>query len=239
VGFLAFEGIIRGVEEIRSLTVEGLFEYADVRLTTDFAPPRRRVVTSGCGGGITFSFEARKSAARPEPATVEPGSLFSLRHEPLHRSGETARAHTDRISAGRYVLCLQSSGAGRGGGGAAPPRSAAAGVRQRQFARGSRRRRADGPTGSVRRSRRSTRWSRESARDAFPTASGRRGTIILPAGPAWVGEPPQDLRLPGEPGARQQPGDPSPRGHHLTFCLPPRRTASATCGGMPQRWDLS
>ena len=81
VGFLAFEGIIRGLEDIQSLTVLDEDAYADVRLTTEFVPPRRRVHTSGCGGGITFSLETHGSAAMEDNSTVDPRSLFPLIRE--------------------------------------------------------------------------------------------------------------------------------------------------------------
>src|SRR3990172_10811825 len=68
VGFLSFEGIIRGLEDIQSLTILDEDGYADVRLTSDFVPPRRRVHTSGCGGGITFSLETH---GRSEEHTSE------------------------------------------------------------------------------------------------------------------------------------------------------------------------
>ena len=81
VGFLAFEGIIRGLEDIQSLTVLDEDGYADVRLTSDFVPPRRRIHTSGCGGGITFSLETHGSAAMEDNSTVDPRSLFPLIRE--------------------------------------------------------------------------------------------------------------------------------------------------------------
>ena len=81
VGFLAFEGIIRGLEDIQSLTVLEEDGYADVRLTSDFVPPRRRIHTSGCGGGITFSLETHGSAAMEDNSTVDPRSLFPLIRE--------------------------------------------------------------------------------------------------------------------------------------------------------------
>lgn len=81
VGFLSFEGIIRGLEDIRSLTILDEEGYADVWLVSDFVPPRRRVHTSGCGGGITFSLEAHGSAALLDDTTVDPNSLFPLIRE--------------------------------------------------------------------------------------------------------------------------------------------------------------
>jgi FdhD protein len=100
VGFLSFEGLIRGLEDIRSLTVLEDEGYADVRLTSEFVPPRRRVHTSGCGGGITFSLETRHSAAQSDNSTVDPKSLF-----PLIR-GLYVEAHAYRESRGIHAAAL-------------------------------------------------------------------------------------------------------------------------------------
>ena len=78
VGFLSFEGIIRGLEEIQSLVMLDEDGYAEVRLTSEFVPPLRRVHTSGCGGGITFSLETQTSASLEDNSTMDPRSLFPL-----------------------------------------------------------------------------------------------------------------------------------------------------------------
>lgn len=78
IGFLAFEGIIRRLEDIQSLTVEANDGCADVRLHSEIVPPRRRVYTSGCGGGITFSLEGQEAAALQDGTTVPPSSLSPL-----------------------------------------------------------------------------------------------------------------------------------------------------------------
>jgi FdhD protein len=109
VGFLAFEGIIQGIENIRSLTVEDLFGYADVRLTTDFVPPKRRVYTSGCGGGITFSLETHDSAARWDNGTVDPASLCLLIRElyrVAHAYRESRGIHTAALAEGDKLLIV-------------------------------------------------------------------------------------------------------------------------------------
>jgi FdhD protein len=49
-----------------------------VELTSEFVPPRRRVYTSGCGGGITFSLETNGSTALQDASKVDPAALFSL-----------------------------------------------------------------------------------------------------------------------------------------------------------------
>lgn len=100
VGFLSFEGIIGGLEDIQSLTVLEEDGYADVRLTTDFVPPRRRVHTSGCGGGITFSLETHGSTALEDNSSVDPRSLFPLIRE-LY-----LEAHSYRESRGIHAAAL-------------------------------------------------------------------------------------------------------------------------------------
>ncbi len=104
VGFLSFEGIIGTLDDIQSLTVLDEDGYADVRLTSDFVPPRRRVHTSGCGGGITFSLETHGSAALEDNSTVDPGSLFPLIKE-LY-----LEAHSYRESRGIHAAALAEGG---------------------------------------------------------------------------------------------------------------------------------
>jgi FdhD protein len=104
VGFLSFEGIIRGLEDIQSLTVLDEDGYADVRLASDFLPPRRRVHTSGCGGGITFSLETHSSAALEDNSSVDPTSLFPLIRE-LY-----LEAHSYRESRGIHAAALAEDG---------------------------------------------------------------------------------------------------------------------------------
>lgn len=104
VGFLSFEGIIYGLEDIQSLTILDEEGYADVRLTSDFVPPRRRVHTSGCGGGITFSLETHGSAALEDNSSVDPTSLFPLIRE-LY-----LEAHSYRESRGIHAAALAEDG---------------------------------------------------------------------------------------------------------------------------------
>ncbi len=100
IGFLAFEGIIRTLDDVQSLTVLDGDGYADVRLTSEFVPPRRRIHTSGCGGGITFSLETQTSAALEDDSAIDPGSLF-----PLIR-GLYLEAHSYRESRGIHAAAL-------------------------------------------------------------------------------------------------------------------------------------
>jgi FdhD protein len=54
VGFLANEGLVASAREVRAVHVCPSGLCVDVWLTHEIEPPRRRILTSGCGGGVTF-----------------------------------------------------------------------------------------------------------------------------------------------------------------------------------------
>jgi FdhD protein len=54
VGFLANEGLITSKDQVRAVHICPSGLCVDVWLTHDIEPPRRRILTSGCGGGMTF-----------------------------------------------------------------------------------------------------------------------------------------------------------------------------------------
>ena len=54
LGFLYFERIIESADEVKSIEVELEDATADVELHTSFQPPTRRVITTGCTGGVSF-----------------------------------------------------------------------------------------------------------------------------------------------------------------------------------------
>jgi FdhD protein len=59
VGYLWMEMVIADVEEIRALDVSPVDGRVDVTLTHAVSLPTERVLTSGCGGGITFRIDHR------------------------------------------------------------------------------------------------------------------------------------------------------------------------------------
>jgi FdhD protein len=54
VGFLANEGLIASKEQVRAVHICPSGLCVDVWLTHEIEPPRKRIYTSGCGGGVTF-----------------------------------------------------------------------------------------------------------------------------------------------------------------------------------------
>jgi FdhD protein len=75
VGYLWMEKVIAGVEDIVSLEVSEVDGRADVRLRRPVELPTERILTSGCGGGITFRIDPRlftplRSSLRVRPAQL-------------------------------------------------------------------------------------------------------------------------------------------------------------------------
>jgi len=61
LGFLYAEGIISGMGEVASMMVCEDQTMADVRLTNaEYELPTQRTITSGCGGGATFTTQGQK-----------------------------------------------------------------------------------------------------------------------------------------------------------------------------------
>lgn len=78
VGFLAFEGLIHSPDEIRDLDVDADSGVVEVALTTDVVKPTRRVFTSGCGMGLTFSLRLSQYAPLQADLSLSPEHIFPL-----------------------------------------------------------------------------------------------------------------------------------------------------------------
>jgi FdhD protein len=75
IGYLWMEKIIGGLDAIRSIDVSPVDGRADVVLTQPVTLPTERILTSGCGGGITFRIDHRlfpkvESSLRVRPAAL-------------------------------------------------------------------------------------------------------------------------------------------------------------------------
>jgi FdhD protein len=76
VGYLWLEKVITGVEEIRRLQVSEVDGRAEIELTRDVELPKERILTSGCGGGITFRIDPRLFPRVESRLRVHPVRLF-------------------------------------------------------------------------------------------------------------------------------------------------------------------
>lgn len=78
VGFLAFEGIIEGPEAIRDLDVDPENGVVEVELTTELVRPQKRIFTSGCGMGLTFTLRTSHYPPLRQDLTLTPQQIFPL-----------------------------------------------------------------------------------------------------------------------------------------------------------------
>jgi len=109
LGFLAAEGIIARVDEVELLDITHRGAVADVWLRHPVTLPQKRVLTSGCAGGVTFSDLA---AARPPLNTdrpVTPEQIVALM-EQLQQAANLYRrsqgVHTSALSDGTRLLAV-------------------------------------------------------------------------------------------------------------------------------------
>lgn len=76
VGYLWMEKIITDLDEVRSVEVSPVDGRADVRLTHPVTLPTERILTSGCGGGITFRIDHRLFPRLNSSLRVRPEQLY-------------------------------------------------------------------------------------------------------------------------------------------------------------------
>jgi FdhD protein len=81
VGYLWMEMVIADPAEIRSLDVSPVDGRADVTLIHDVELPTERILTSGCGGGITFRVDHRLFPRLASPLTVSAEDLAARMHD--------------------------------------------------------------------------------------------------------------------------------------------------------------
>lgn len=109
LGFLSFEKIIEGLDEIKLLEVFPEDAVADVRLHKEFTPPPRRIFTSGCTGGVTFGMPLEGFQGFPKEATLHPEQAFALMKQlyaeaRLYR--ESRGIHAAAMSDGEKILLM-------------------------------------------------------------------------------------------------------------------------------------
>lgn len=75
LGYLWMEKVITGPEEVARLELSVVDGRADVTLTRPVTLPTERILTSGCGGGITFRIDHRLFPRLSSQLTVRPESL--------------------------------------------------------------------------------------------------------------------------------------------------------------------
>lgn len=109
LGFLKNEGFIDGMEEVDLLTVSKNGCCVDVWLRHPVQRPKRVVITSGCGGGVTFDDPSVEIQPLADDTRITPQDLFPLFNELNFAGSLYARArgvHASGLAEGGRVLAL-------------------------------------------------------------------------------------------------------------------------------------
>jgi FdhD protein len=81
LGYLWMEKVIGGLDEVAALRISEVDGRADVTLTHPVTLPTERILTSGCGGGITFRIDPRLFPRLRSPLRVRAADLGDRMHE--------------------------------------------------------------------------------------------------------------------------------------------------------------
>jgi FdhD protein len=107
LGFLKNEGRLGRLDEVVLCHVSRDGCCVDLWLTHPVAPPTRTIVTSGCGGGVTFEDPARALPPVTEDLRLSPGDLveqLNQLHFPGSLHARTRGVHAAGLSDGRQLL---------------------------------------------------------------------------------------------------------------------------------------
>src|SRR5919198_1165789 len=109
VGYLWMEKVINDLDEITGLDVSPVDGRAEVTLSHPVALPTERILTSGCGGGITFRIDHRLFPRLTSSLRVRPGQL-AARMKDLFAAAVHYRAsrgiHGAALSDGETLLVV-------------------------------------------------------------------------------------------------------------------------------------
>ena len=83
LGYLWMEKVIAGLDEVTALEVSEVDGRAEVTLTEPVTLPTERILTSGCGGGITFRIDPRLFPRVRSTLKVKPEALVARLHDLL------------------------------------------------------------------------------------------------------------------------------------------------------------
>jgi FdhD protein len=115
VGFLANEDLIAGMDELRVVHVCAKGACVDVWLSHAIQRPSRSIITSGCGGGLTFDDLTREMPPLSSDIRMTPAQIQGLMRQ-LYGAGrlyQTVRGiHSSALSDGERLL-LVAEDAGR------------------------------------------------------------------------------------------------------------------------------
>lgn len=116
IGFLRSEGFIQSLDDIEILHLSDSGTCVDIWLRDlSFTPPKRQIITSGCGGGVTFDDLSQRHPPLNTAMTVTPQQIALLMQK-LHLAAELYNevrgVHTSALS-DRHELMLVAQDVGR------------------------------------------------------------------------------------------------------------------------------
>jgi FdhD protein len=100
VGLIANEGMIASKDEVRAVHICPSGLCVDVWLTHEIEMPRKRILTSGCGGGVTFDDLTGVQPPLDSDLTVPAGQLHGLMEQlqsVAHLYRRTRGVHTGAL----------------------------------------------------------------------------------------------------------------------------------------------
>ncbi len=110
LGFLYNEGVISSMADVRAVHICPSGVCVDVWLArSDFELPKRMILTSGCGGGVTFDDLSRQMEPLNSSITIATSRLSELMAAMQQRGSLYARSrgvHTAALSDGKELIAI-------------------------------------------------------------------------------------------------------------------------------------
>jgi FdhD protein len=107
LGFLYSEEIISGMGDVMMMNICDAESEVDVRLSNpNFELPTKRTLTSGCGGGATFTNEGQRVDSDVVIAPEELLSVMKAFHEQEELYRYSGGVHTSALSDGKNLLVV-------------------------------------------------------------------------------------------------------------------------------------
>jgi FdhD protein len=107
LGYLFSEGLIKDLKDVSSMRVCEDDALADVTVNnSDFTMPEKRILTSGCGGGISFNIKVNKIYS---DIKFKPEQILSLMHQMLQNAASynlTGGIHTSVICDVNKIIAM-------------------------------------------------------------------------------------------------------------------------------------
>jgi FdhD protein len=109
LGFLKNEGLIDRLDEVDHVHIGANGCCVDVWLTRAMQEPQRRILTSGCGSGVTFGDPLEAIEPLKDNVQIEPEhlmSFFNRMHKPDSLRARARGVHTASLTDGDKLLLI-------------------------------------------------------------------------------------------------------------------------------------